>query len=195
MADSLSDPKLEGEMKKMKEVLESLKRTQTIFMNTFSKMKPKERAVIVREIHSHHTTIGNFINSARKYDLRAPALKFGLENIKQKYQLLSNQWRRTEKLLESASGGGGRSEISVATGNLTGVALDTPGHNPTGQAVEKYVESLKTLGHDATTEMVDEFRNRLDAAYKTAKEKSGGRDLDIQVIQDGGKIKVRMEPK
>jgi hypothetical protein len=197
MADSLSDPKLEGEMKKMKEALESLKRTQTIFMNTFSKMKPKERAVIVREINSHHTIISNFINGARKHDLRAPALKFGLENIKQKYQLLTNQWRRTEKLLESASGGASRSEISVATGNLTGVArdIDAPGFNPTGKAVEKYVESLKTLGHDATTEMVDEFRNRLDAAYKTAKEKSGGRDLDIQIIQDGGKIKVRMEPK
>lgn len=196
MADSLSDPKLENEMKKIKEILESLKRSQTIFMNTFSKMKPKERAVHVREINSNHTTISNFINGARKYDLRAPSLKFGLENIKQKYQLLSNQWRRTEKMLESApSGGVSRPEISVVTGDLTGVGRDMPNLSPTGQAVEKYVESLKTLGHDATPEMVDEFRNRLDSAYKTAKEKSGGRDLDIHIIQDGGKIKVRMEPK
>lgn len=194
MADSLSNPKLESEMKKIKEVLESLKRTQTIFMNTFSKMKPKERATIVREIHSNQTIISNFINSARKYDLRAPALKFGLENIKQKYQILSGQWRRTEKLLESASGGGSRSEISVATETMT-EGVHSPSFNPTGQAVEKYVESLKTLGHNATTEMVDEFRNRLDAAYKTAKEKSGGRDLNIQIVQEGGKIKVRMEPK
>ncbi len=188
MADSLSDPKLEDEMKKMKEVLESLKRAQTIFMNTFTNMKPKERAVIVREINSDHTTISNFIIGARKYDLRSTALKFGLENIRQKYQLLSSQWRRTEKMLESASGGGMRPEVSVH--GVSAVPI-----NPTGKAVEKYVESLKTLGHDATAEMVNEFRNRLDAAYKTAKEKSGGRDLDIQIIQDGGKIKVRMEPK
>jgi hypothetical protein len=167
MVDSLIDPKLEGEM------------------NTFLKMKPKERAEGVREIGASHTVISNFINSARKFDLRAPALKFGLENIKQKYQLLSNQWRRTQKLVESAGVGVSRPEISVPNRPAS----------PTGHAVEKYVESLKNLGHEATSEMVDEFKNRLDAAYKTAKEKSGGRDLDIHIIQDGGKIKVRMEPK
>lgn len=193
MVDSLSDPRLEGEMKSIKNLLESLKRDQTIFMNTFSKMKPSERVVAVKNINLNHTKITLFIENAKKYDLRATALKFGLENIRQKHQLLAAQWRRIEKQMESGAVGGPALKPPVTSPAPPSSSKNAT--SATSSAVEQYVQSLSKLGHKATPEMIGDFKTRIEAAYKVAKEKSGGREITIQVVQDSGKIKVRMEPK
>jgi hypothetical protein len=169
VVDSLVNPEVEAMMKKIKIVIVDVQKIQTIFTNTFQTLKPRERALTVKKIKSQHKEINDFILGARKYDLRAPALKFGLENIKQKYQMLMTLWRRTERLLEEAGSGGGKSKSESSSGS------------PTTQAV--------------ADSMITEFKDRLDSAYKSALEKSGAKDLHVSIVQIDGKIKVRMEPK
>jgi hypothetical protein len=176
VVDSLVNPEVEAMMKKIKIVIVDVQKIQTIFTNTFQTLKPRERALTVKEIN-------DFILGARKYDLRAPALKFGLENIKQKYQMLMTLWRRTERLLEEAGSGGGKSKSESSSGS------------PTTQAVADYANALRTMGHTPTDSMITEFKDRLDSAYKSALEKSGAKDLHVSIVQIDGKIKVRMEPK
>jgi hypothetical protein len=183
VVDSLVNPEVEAMMKKIKIVIVDVQKIQTIFTNTFQTLKPRERALTVKKIKSQHKEINDFILGARKYDLRAPALKFGLENIKQKYQMLMTLWRRTERLLEEAGSGGGKSKSESSSGS------------PTTQAVADYANALRTMGHTPTDSMITEFKDRLDSAYKSALEKSGAKDLHVSIVQIDGKIKVRMEPK
>jgi hypothetical protein len=178
VVDSLVNPEVEAQMKKIKALIAEIQTTQTIFTNTFQTLKPRERARTVQQITMTHKTISDFIQGAQKYDLRAPALKFGLENIKQKYQMLMTLWRRTERLLEEAVGAG-RAKTE----------------EPTSKAISDYADILRSAGHSPTEAMLKEFKNRLDSAYKTAKEKSGASELKVKITQEGGKIKVRMEPK
>jgi hypothetical protein len=192
MVDSLANPKIEAEMSKVKEAIESVKKAQGVFTNTFPTMKPRQRAEMIRLIMGQHRMISDFIVAARKYDLRAPALKFGLENIKQKYQMLMTLWRRTEKMMDKGGPGSGGGGSISSTEKMEGLE---PIGSPTRQAVEDYANALQTMGHTPTKEMINEFRDRLDSAYQKAKDKSGGRDLAVRVVNEGGKIKVKMEPK
>ena len=188
----VSDNAIDSEIPKMKAFLENLKMRQTIFSNTFHMMPPKERARNLSQIQGDHKTLIVFLDGAKKLEIVNSGTKFGLENIKQSFQTLMTLWRRTEKSLETFVGKAakkeGQQDASEAHQNHIG-------QSESGQAVEKYVTALKNMGHAPSDDMVKEFKARLDDAYNKAKEKSGGKDLSIQIIQEGSKIKVRMEPK
>ena len=178
----ISDNAFDSELQKMKGFLETIKRNQTIFANNFHTLPAKERARTLTQIQTDHKVIVAFLEKAKKVEIANSRTKFGLENIKNTFQTLLGQWRKIEKTLETFVTGSAPKEVRRQDPE-------------TRQAVEGYIAALKNMGQNPNNDMINEFKVRLQDAYTKAKEKSGGKDLAIHVVQDGSKIKVRMEPK
>jgi hypothetical protein len=178
-----SDNEVDRELAQMRLLAENLKRDQMIFSNNFASLPPKERALTIQRIQSGHKTLSTFLDKAKKSEVYNAGTRFALENIKQSLQTLSATWRKIEKNLDNVGGAkGGPVEKSSKPDSMD-------------SAVDSYAQALEGMGHQVSQEQLKEFRDRLSSAYQTAKEKAG-RDLDIKVVvQEGGKIKVRMEPK
>jgi hypothetical protein len=184
MVDSLIDPKLEEDLKKTKNITLETLQVEKIFLHTFATMRPKERAQTIQKIQTAHKKIEDFLASAKKYDLRAPALKFGMENIRQNFQLVMSLWRRISSLIDTTAGAGAAPKQAPHGAQ-----------SETNAAVQKYSEALKSLGRNATSKDLADFKSKIEQAYEKAKEKAGGRDLNVHIALDGDKIKVKMEPK
>ncbi|MDZ4677313.1 MAG: hypothetical protein SGI74_07350 [Oligoflexia bacterium] len=177
----VSDNEIDRDIGKMKTFAAVLKKTLTIFSNNFKTLPPKERAQTIRHIQADQKTLLAFIEKSKTFEIHNAGTKFGLENLKQSLQTILTVWKKIEKNLENYGTAGG----TVTSKNIDEADI----------AIESYAAVLKGLGHQATKEHLHEFKEKLSAAYKTAQEKSGGKELSIKIVQVDGKIKVRMEPK
>lgn len=84
------------------ENIERLKKTITLFMNTYKTMQPKDRAKAIQDIQKNLRELDNFIVSLRTEKRMNTAMSFKVENIKNKTSSLHNLWRRVEEKLYSA---------------------------------------------------------------------------------------------
>ena len=99
MAKIISDNEIDHELVQIKTLVESLKKTQTIFTNTYKTLPPKERAKILREVHSGHQKISAFLLKAKKLPMTNSGTKFAIENLNQTFQLMMVLWKKTEAQL------------------------------------------------------------------------------------------------
>jgi hypothetical protein len=177
-----TDNVLDQELVQMKSLLERLKQSQKVFSVTFQNLPPKERAKQIKQIQSDHRAMTSWLEKAKKTETVNSGTRFGVENLRQSFQAQLTLWRKTEKTLENFSAGSGPKTAGQ-------------NHDETSRAVDAYVTTLRNVGHVPTPEMVNEFKTRLEAAYEKAKSQSGGRELSINIVQEGSKIKVKLEPK
>jgi hypothetical protein len=186
-----TEARIDLEMMKIKDVLERLRKQQAAFGNCFRTLRIHDRAKMLRKIQNDQKTISIFLSKANGAEIRSTGIKFALENVRASFSTLQSFWRKIEKELDTFSAGG------TASGTSPGKNLDTAANlaGETDLAIGKYSETLRAMGQKPTDEHLTEFKLRLDDAYKKAQEKSGTKDLAIEIVREGEKIKVRMKPK
>lgn len=188
----ISDNTLDAEITKMRALCEGLRVKQTVFSNTFRNLHPKERAKLVKEIQADHKILQTFITKAKATQTTNSGTKFAVETLKQSFQTTMTVWRKIEKSLEDFTSGN--------TFSGTKPRIDMPPPTPASgdlvsSAVDLYKQTLQNLGHNISDEHLGEFKDKFIKSYEKAKEKAGDKELSVKIVEESGKIKIRVEPK
>ncbi len=182
----ISDSSMEIEIIKMKKIMSRLRQAMTSFSGGIKNMPSPERARVIQKIQTDQNILAAFIETTKNLDVVNSGVNYALENLQSTFISLMAQWKKLQKQLDSYTGPQSYASESSGPHNRSNLSK-------TEAATRSYMTALKDLGHSPTKEQAEEFKIRLDVAYKKAQEKSGGKDLEIEVIQEDGKIKVRMK--
>jgi hypothetical protein len=96
MGEAKSDNPLDGEIKRMKSSLGQLEQKVNRFMNTFTGLPAKERALLLNEIQVSFRQIGVFIDSFPLATQFNAGTRFSFDNLKQSFGTLVGRWRKFE---------------------------------------------------------------------------------------------------
>lgn len=173
-------------MAKMKDFVQRLKQLQTKFNASFQNLPVKERGRLIREITDGQKTLQDFLQRTKVREMVNAGSKFSYENLKNSYQSLTTQWRRTEKLLEEFVGG------AAAAASQGG---KNTSQSPTQKALDSYQEILHSKGMNPSQDQLNNFQDQVNEAYLKAQDRYGSSDLDVKVEQVEGKVKVKIAPK
>jgi hypothetical protein len=194
MADE-TEARIDLELVKIKDVLERLRKQQAAFGNCFRTLPPHDRAKMLRRIQNDQKTVYAFLSKTHGNEIKNTGTKFAIENTRASFSTLQSFWRKIEKELDTFSMGGGDTKNTGTSSGTGSIAALDAASGETDAAIDKYSDALRAMGQNPTQEHLAEFKTRLSEAYKTAQQKSGTKDLAIEVVREGEKIKVRMKPK
>jgi len=188
-----TDSEVDRELAGMKSKLEELKRSHMTLANTFQAMPPKEKARLILFIENTLKEITGFLGRMKTKEIYNSGTKFSIENLKQNLNSFTALWKKTLKTLEQ----GGAAPASRAAGtNLSQDAqprsLSNP--DPIQNATQAYNQILSKHGRALNDQQRQEFENKIKGAYVQAQSQYGGKKINIEIIEEAGKVKVKMKP-
>jgi hypothetical protein len=99
MTAFVTDNPFEIELQKTIQFCEAIKRNQTILMSTGKTLPQKEKLLLIQKIQNSHKQIAQFLEKSKQQENYNSGIRFKLENLKQKFSVLQQQWRKIDDLL------------------------------------------------------------------------------------------------